>query len=167
MIVRAARPDDAPGILAIQNPVIRDTAITFNPVEKTEADIASAITSAPCFLVAQDDAGAIAGFVSYDQFRKGVGYARCMEHSILLAPQARGQGIGRLLMEAALAHARRAGVGSMWAGVSGENPAGVTFHARIGFDEVARLPRVGFKFGRWMDLILMQKWLGDAGDCSD
>ncbi|PWK58574.1 phosphinothricin acetyltransferase [Silicimonas algicola] len=167
MIIRPARKEDATAVLAIQNPIIRDTAVTFTSLEKTEAEIVAAIAAAPCFLVAEDDAGRVAGFVSYDQFRKGPGYARTMEHSIVLAPDARGQGTGRLLIEAALDRARRTGVGSMWAGVSGENAAGLAFHARAGFEEVARLPSVGFKFGRWMDLILMRKWLGDAGDASD
>lgn len=158
MIVRAARPEDAAAIAAIQNPVIRDTAITFNSVEKTPEMVREAIADAPCFLVAEDD-GTLLGFVSYDQFRRGIGYARAMEHSIVLAPEARGRGAGRALMEAAEAHARSAGVGSLWAGVSGENPAGVAFHARLGYEEIARLPKVGFKFGRWMDLVLMRKWL--------
>ena len=64
-------------------------------------------------------------------------------------------------MSAAETEARAAGVGSLWAGVSGENPAGVAFHTRIGYAEVVRLPKVGFKFGRWMDLVLMRKWLLD------
>lgn len=158
MILRAARAGDAEAIAAIQNPVIRDTAITFNSQEKTLEDIAASIAGDPCFLVAEES-GEVLGFVSYVQFRRGVGYARTVEHTILLAPAARGKGTGRALMTAAEDHARRAGIGSIWAGVSGENPAGVVFHARLGFEEVARLPKVGYKFGRWMDLVLMRKWL--------
>lgn len=166
MIVRPARPADAPRITAIQNPVIRDTAITFNPVEKTEAEIVRAIRDMPCFLVAED-VDRILGFASYDQFRKGKGYARTMEHTIILAPEARGQGVGRALLAAIEDHARAANVGSLWAGVSAENPQGVAFHTRAGFEEIARLPCVGYKFGRWMDLVLMRKWLGDDGDDCD
>ncbi len=160
MIVRAARPDDAEAIAAIQNPIIRETAITFNSEEKTPDMVREAIESLPCFLVAEHDADLL-GFVSYLPFRRGVGYARAMEHTIVLARGARGKGAGRALLAAAEAHARDAGIGSLWAGVSAENPDGVTFHARLGYETVASLPKVGFKFGRWMDLVLMRKWLLD------
>lgn len=165
MIVRDARDGDASALMEIQNPVIRDTSATFNSVEKTEADFHAAFRDLPCFLVAEE-AGVILGFVSYDQFRRGVGYARTVEHTIVLAEEARGRGVGRALMAAVEDYARVAGIGSIWAGVSGENPDGVKFHARLGYETVATLPRVGFKFGRWMDLVLMCKWLGDAGDGS-
>ena len=158
MIVRFAEARDADAIMRIQNPVIRDTAITFNAEEKTPEMVRDAIETLPCFLVAETD-GVVLGFVAYIQFRRGVGYARAMEHTIVLAPEARGQGAGRALMVAAEDHAREAGIGSLWAGISGENPAGVGFHARLGYEEVAVLPKVGFKFGRWMDLVLMRKWL--------
>lgn len=158
MIVRPAVDGDALQLMAIQNPAIRNTAVTFNSVERTEADFHAAFRELPCFLVAEE-AGRVLGFVSYVQFRRGVGYARTVEHTIVLAEDARGRGVGRALMTAVEDHARRAGMGSIWAGVSGENPAGVAFHARLGYDQVAILPKVGFKFGRWMDLVLMQKLL--------
>jgi phosphinothricin acetyltransferase len=84
-----------------------------------------------------------------------------MEHTIIIAAEGQGQGVGRALIQAAEQHAKASGVGSLWAGVSAENPKGVSFHARHGYEEITRLPQVGFKFGRWMDLILMRKWLGD------
>lgn len=165
MIVRDAVDADAVALMAIQNPVIRDTAVTFNAVEKTEADFHAAFRDLPCFLVAEEDAR-ILGFVSYVPFRRGIGYARTVEHTIVLADHARGRGVGRTLMAAAEDCARTAGMGSIWAGVSGENPDGVMFHARLGYETVTTLPKVGFKFGRWMDLILMRKWLGDADESS-
>ena len=163
MIVRAAADGDARALMAIQNPVIRDTAVTFNAIEKTEADYHAAFRDLPCFLLAEEE-GRVLGFVSYIQFRRGIGYARCVEHTIVLAEEARGRGVGRALMVAVEGHARGAGMGSIWAGVSGENPDGVRFHARLGYETVATLPKVGFKFGRWMDLVLMRKWLGDANE---
>lgn len=162
MIVRLATSHDASGVAEIQNPYIRDTLVTFNSRERTVKEVADAIDTLPFFAVAEG-AGRILGFVCYDQFRKGPGYARCMEHTILLAPSAQGVGLGRQLMSAAEAHARAAGIGSLWAGVSAENSAGVAFHSSVGFQAVARLPKVGYKFGKWLDLVLMQKWLLDRG----
>lgn len=162
MILRDATTADAPALCAIWNPVIRDTAITFNAQEKSPADLAALIVTRQndghAFLLAED-AGRILGFVTYAQFRGGIGYARTMEHTILLAPEAQGRGLGPTLLTAAETHARTAGAVSMFAGVSAENPAGRRFHSRMGYAEVAVLQRVGFKFGRTMDLVLMQKFL--------
>jgi len=162
VIIRTARDEDAVGIVRIQNPFIRDTAVTFNSEEKTPEMICAAIAELPCFLVAEQD-GILLGFASYMQFRRGIGYARAMEHTIVLAPDAQGKGAGRALMQAIEEHAVKNDVGSLWAGVSGENPAGVAFHKRIGFEEIATLPKVGFKFERWMDLVLLRKWLAKDG----
>lgn len=163
MIVRAADLGDAAGIAAALNPVIRDTTISFKPNELSLDEVRDLISTAPGIFVAEVDAKVV-GYASYDQFRRGAGYARSMEHSIILTPEARGHGVGRALMEVVESHARAAGVGSLWAGVSGENPGGVAFHTRLGFETVAVLPKVGFKFDRWLDLTLMRKWLQPTGD---
>jgi phosphinothricin acetyltransferase len=162
MILRPADARDAATVAAIWNPVIRDTAATFTTQEKTAeglaADFAARAAEGKLFLLAEE-AGEVLGFATYFQFRNGPGYAHTMEHSIILSPAARGRGVGRALMGGLEDHARAGGVHSLWAGVSAENPPGVAFHRAIGFTEIARLPEVGYKFGRWMDLVLMQKIL--------
>jgi len=161
-LIRDAKADDARAIANFWNPMIRDSVVTFNAIEKSVADIAAMIgerqASGHAFLVA-DDGGTVLGFASYSQFRAGVGYARCMEHTIILAPDSGGRGVGRALMSAIEGHAAARGVHSMIAGVSGENFAGISFHGALGYRLVAVVPEVGFKFGRWMDLHLMQKLL--------
>lgn len=161
-MIRAATVADTGGVLAIWNDAIRNTSATFNPVEKTAEAFAAlledkAARDHPFFVGVEGKT--VLGFATYGAFRNGLGYGRTMEHSILLAPQAQGKGLGRGLMEALFAHGRAHDIHSLWAGVSGENPDGKAFHARLGFEEIAVLPEVGFKFGRWMDLTLMRKAL--------
>lgn len=161
-MIRDAGEHDATAIAALWNPMIRDTAVTFNSAEKSVADVAAMIrdrqSAGHAFMMAEDDRGLL-GFCTYAQFRGGVGYARTMEHTIILDARAQGKGIGRALLNAIEDHARAAGAISLFAGVSAENPAGQAFHARMGYQQVAILQRVGFKFGREMDLVLMQKFL--------
>ena len=168
MTVRPATEADAARIAALWNPVIRVTDITFNPVEKSESDVREILAQR-----AADGHGAdvsrqgvqrdllplVEGFATYFQFRGGRGYARTMEHTVILDPAVRGRGLGRALMEAVEDHARQGGAHSIFAGVSSGNPAGIAFHAALGYREVAVLPEVGWKFGRLLGLHLMQKIL--------
>ncbi len=161
-MIRPATETDAEAVAALWNALIRDTTVTFTSKEKTLPEVADTIAGRHrdgfTFLVAEHG-GLVAGFASYAQFRGGDGYARCMEHSIHLEPLARGQGLGRALMQAIEAHARARGSHSMIAGVSGENAAGIAFHAALGYRNIATVPESGFKFGRWLNLVLMQKFL--------
>lgn len=159
MILRQARPDDARAICDIWNAVIRDTLFTFTSAEKTPTAIAADVDARGSgFQVAEQD-GHVIGFATYFPFRSGPGYTHTKEHSIQLSPKARGLGLGRTLMQRLEQAAIEDQVHSLWAGVSSANPAGVSFHRRIGFTEIARLPEVGRKNGQWLDLILMQKIL--------
>lgn len=165
MIIRSARAADAAAICGIWNRIIRDSLVTFTTDEKSEASVAADLSEGgDAFLVAET-AGEVAGFATFGAFRSGPGYAFTAEHSIQLAPGARGRGIGRALMARLEEVASAAGVHSLIAGVSGANPGGIAFHAAIGFAEVARLPEVGFKNGRWLDLVLMQKFLPTVTSC--
>ena len=161
-MIRAAQADDSHAVAAIWNHVIRDTAATFNAVEKTpqeiEALIAARHRAGHAFLVAEHD-GTVAGFATYDQFRGGIGYRHSMEHSVHVAASARGLGLGRALMAALEDHARAASVHVMVAGVSSENPDGRAFHEALGYRLTGTIEQVGCKFGRWMDLWLLQKIL--------
>ena len=160
-MIRPARSDDAQAVADVWNPWIRNTAVTFNSIEKTAADITAMMAARAAgghgFFVAADQS--LLGFASYTQFRGGIGYAHAMEHTVVLAPEARGRGIGRALMSRVEAHARAAGAHVMIAGVSGENAEGRAFHLALGYREIATLCEVGYKFGRWMDIVLMQKFL--------
>lgn len=161
-MIRPATPADLAPIMAFWNPMIRNTTVTFSSEEKTEAGLAEMIAirraAGQEFLVAEVG-GEVLGLATYAQFRGGNGYAHAMEHTIILAPEAQGRGLGKALMEALERHARAAGCHVLVAGVSGENAAGIAFHAALGFVETGRMPEVGRKFGRWLDLVLMQKTL--------
>jgi L-amino acid N-acyltransferase YncA len=163
-MIRSATVLDAKSIADIWNPWILATAVTFNAVEKHPDDVAALIVSRTTaghgFLLAtDDDDGTLLGFATYAQFRAGVGYARTMEHSIILAPQARGKGLGRALLSAIEKHATEEGAHQILAGVSSENADGLRFHLAMGYAECARIRDAGHKFDRYMDLVLLQKFL--------
>ena len=114
------------------------------------------IDTRPVFVAATNE---VAGFATYGPFRGGIGYRFVAEHTIMVMEEVRGQGVGRALMAALEKSARESQIHACWAGVSAENQEGVDVHKAIGFEEHARLPEVGHKFGRYLDLVLMQKRL--------
>lgn len=160
-MIRPATAADAAALADLWNPWIRDTAITFNAATKSPEDVAAMIAERDrlghATFVAVDSG--LLGFASYAQFRGGVGYATCMEHTVILDARAQGRGVARALMTAIEDHARTAGAHQMIAGISAENPDGIRFHAAMGYAPVATIPEAGFKFGRFIDLVLMQKFL--------
>lgn len=159
MTIRPATPADAQDIARIWNAEITCGISTFNSEKKELDDVVQMISDrdGACFI--SERSGLVTGFATYAQFRGGVGYAHSMEHTLYLAPASRGYGTGRALMDRVESAAKGQGAHCLIAGIGGENTVGIAFHSALGFVEVGRLPQVGYKFGRWMDLVLMQKIL--------
>lgn len=154
--VRKAVQGDAEGIAALWNAHIRTGTVTFTSDEKSLEDIQRMIASRSAFVVAERD-GEFAGFATYGRFRPGPGYAGTAEVTVFVADKAQGQGTGRALAEALEHSARADGLHVLVAGISGENPAAQAFFGSLGYVRTGLMPEVGRKFGRWLDLVLMQK----------
>jgi L-amino acid N-acyltransferase YncA len=110
-------------------------------------------------LVAAIDA-TVVGYAAYGDFRDSLerpGYRFTVEHSVHVAESHWGGGVGRALMSALLDRAGQAGVHVMVGAIDSSNAGSIRFHQRLGFVETARMPQVGRKFERWLDLVLMQR----------
>lgn len=104
----------------------------------------------------------VVGFAAYDSFRgsgKWPGYRHTVEHTIHVRQDCWGRGIGNQLLESLMQRARLSGVHVMVAAVDGANHGSIAFHERLGFEVVARMPEVGRKFDRWLELVLLQRIL--------
>lgn len=163
MILRDAVHADLGALLEIHNAAIRtSTAIwTDDEVPRGEREEwfgAQAAAGNP-ILVADDD-GTVAGYATYAQWRAKVGYRHTVEDSVYVAEEYQGRGLGRALLVELVARARAAGHHVMLADIEAGNAASVRLHESLGFAPVGRLPEVGTKFGRWLDLAILALPLG-------
>jgi L-amino acid N-acyltransferase len=162
MPVRAAGEADLPGILAIYNEVIRTSTAVYTddpvPLADRAAWFAGRQAQGYPVLVAEDAAG-IAGFASFGDFRAWPGYRFTVEHSVHVADGRRGQGIGTALMRVLLERGAALGKHVMVAGIDADNGGSIRMHERLGFEQTGHLKEVGWKFGRWLDLVFMQRKL--------
>ncbi len=157
-----ATEDDLPGILAIFNDVIATTTAVYREepasLEERRAWMQARVAAGYPVLVAKDAQG-VTGFASFGEFRAWPCYRLTVEHSVHVRADARGQGIGRTLLEAVVARASALGKHVLVAGIDGDNAVSLRLHQRLGFEEVGRFREVGHKFGRWLDLIFLQRLL--------
>ena len=161
-IVRAAREADLPAILAIYNDaVLNQTSIwNDNPVDLAERrDWWQMRVKRGYPVLVAESGGKIAGYAAFGDFRPFDGYRFTVEHSLYVAPGAWRRGVGTMLLERLIGEARRLGKHVMVGGIAADNEASLALHARMGFVETARMPELGFKFGRWLDLVFVQKIL--------
>jgi len=150
---------DLPAILTIYNDAVLHTTASYDlepvSIANRAAWMAGHEERGEPVIVAELG-GEVAGFGAYGPFRTKAGYRFTVEHSVYVSAGRRGQGIGRLLLEPLIAHARSAGMHTMIAGIDAENEVSLRLHRSCGFFEVARFRQVGHKFGRWLDLICLE-----------
>jgi L-amino acid N-acyltransferase YncA len=168
MIDNATRQDLAE-ILAIYNEVIRNSTAVYSEEEFTpargEAWFAGKKDQGFPLVVARDASG-ITGFGTFGEFRAWPCYRHSVEHSVHVRSDRRGQGIGRALVVELKARAAAGSKHVMIAGIDADNAVSIGLHRSLGFTRVGHFHEVGFKFGRWLDLVFMQCILSPTADSS-
>jgi L-amino acid N-acyltransferase len=167
--VRDATEADLSGILAIYNEVIRSSAAVYTEQETTLEDrrawLAQRTGRGYPVLVAEDgEDGSVLGFATFGDFRPWPGYRNTVEHSVYVRADARGRGLGKALVEPLFGRAASLGKHVMVAGIDAGNPVSISLHERLGFERVGTLRGVGYKFGQWLDLAFMQRFIDAPRD---
>ena len=158
MRVRAATTGDAGAIQRIYAHHVRHGAGTFEEEPPDRAEIESRMRTGH-WVVAEAD-GRLLGYAYYGPYRPRSGYRYTVEDSVYVRPDAVGRGVGSRLLAALVEHAGAAGYRQLVAAVgSSDNTASIALHERHGFVRVGLLPGVGLKFGRTLDVVLLQRGL--------
>jgi phosphinothricin acetyltransferase len=168
MIVRAASETDAPGVAAIYGHHVVTGFGTFEEVPPSDAEIATRIASVGAlglpYLVAEE-AGRVLGFAYAAPFRPRSAYRYTAEDSVYVHPDHLGQGIGRALVAEIIRRCEAMGLRQLTAVIGDSANAGsIGLHRSLGFVETGIGRALGFKHGRWVDIVWMQRPLngGDA-----
>lgn len=161
--VRPARAADLPTIQAIYAPEVLEGTATFELEPPDAAEIGTRLAKVEAqslpWLVAELN-GAVAGYAYATRYRDRPAYRFTVEDTVYVARSARGHGLGRALLAALLDGARAAGMRQMVAVIGDTaNEGSIRLHQACGFAHVGTLRDVGFKFGRWLDTVLMQRSL--------
>jgi phosphinothricin acetyltransferase len=160
--VRLAALSDAEAIRAIYNREVTETTVTFDLVPRTLADQQAwltARTGAHPAIVAVDGEGTVIGFGSLSPYRDRPAYTTTVEDSVYVHADHRGRGVGRLLVEELIRVGTAHGFHAVMARIVGGHRASIALHASCGFSEVGVEREIGRKFGRWLDVVLMERLL--------
>jgi L-amino acid N-acyltransferase YncA len=167
MQIRDATEADLPAITAIYAHHVRTGTGTFEEVPPDEAEMAARLARVRgagwAWLVAEAHEGTILGFAYFAQFRDRSAYRFTAEDAIYVRDDVRGQGVGKALVAALLERAEAAGFRQIFAVIGdAENAGSVGLHASLGFRQAGVLKAAGIKFGQWLDVVIMQRSLGEG-----
>jgi phosphinothricin acetyltransferase len=161
MRVRLANIDDVEPTRTIYNLEVTESTVTFDLVPRTSDEQRSWLTArsgAHAVLVAEND-GDVVGFASFSPFRDRPAYSTTVEDSVYVRRDQRGAGVGKLLLGELVALATSHGFHTMIARIVGGHEASIALHRSLGFEVVGTEREVGRKFGRWLDVVEMQRLL--------
>ena len=161
MQIRPATRADLPGILEIYNDAVLNTTATYDYEPRTLEHRTQWFEERqregfPIF-VAVDDSGRVAGWSALNPFHARIGYRFTSENSVYVAVDARGRGVGKLLLAPLIEGAKARGLHAIIAAIDAENEASIRLHAGFGFEKVGHFKQTGFKFGRWLDVVYMER----------
>lgn len=163
--IRASAEHDLPAIAAIYRHHVMTGLASFEETPPDAEELArrraAVLASGLPWLVATDGGRALLGYAYAGLYRPRSAYRYTVEDSIYVAPGQTGRGVGRALLAALIADTEAKGYRQMMAVIGDSaNAASIGVHRACGFIEAGRLRAVGFKFGRWVDSVLMQRALG-------
>lgn len=159
--LRPATIADLPAINAIYNHYVLHSTCTYQTVPSTEQERAewfAAHGEKHPVIVAVED-GEVIGWGSLSRFHPRQAYENSVEDSLYVHHDRRGRGVGSLLLAELLRLAKEIGHHTVLGGADSEQAGSIALHTKFGFEKVSHLREVGFKFGRWLDVIWMQKML--------
>jgi L-amino acid N-acyltransferase YncA len=156
--VRRADHADLPAILAIYNQEVLVSTATYDTVPRTEADHRKwfAIHGPEHPVLVAESVGAVIGWASLSPWSDRAAYSRTVEVSVYVAAEHRRKGVGRLLLAALIEAGRSHGHHALLARISSDNVASVRLHAELGFAMIGTMREVGVKFGRLLDVSIME-----------
>ncbi|MCU0941275.1 MAG: N-acetyltransferase family protein [Hydrogenophaga sp.] len=165
-LIRPSRDEDVAAITRIYGHHVLHGTGTFETTPPTEADMAQRradVLSKGLPWLVVEEAGQVLGFAYGNWFKPRPAYRFSVEDSIYLAPEAAGKGLGRLLLAELVAVLERSGIRKVMAVIGDSGNAGsIGVHQALGFGHVGTVKACGWKFGRWLDIVLMERALGDA-----
>jgi L-amino acid N-acyltransferase YncA len=158
-VISAATRQDLPEILKIYNEIIRNSTAVYTEVELTAERGAiwfDAKRAGGYPVIVARDAGGITGFGTFGEFRAPPCYQHSVEHTVHVRSDCRGAGVGRKLVIELMSLAAAMNKHVMIAGIDADNQVSIKLHESLGFTNVGHFHEVGFKFGRWLDLVFLQ-----------
>jgi L-amino acid N-acyltransferase len=165
LIIRHATEKDLPGILEIYNDAIINTTAVYDYKEHTQEMRVKWFqekkqNNFPVLVAVVENK--IAGFSSYGWFRTWAAYKYSVEHSVYVHPDFRRRGIAKKILQRLIDEAKQKEVHTMIAGIDANNTISLELHKQLGFEQTAHMKQVGYKFGKWLDLIFMQLILNNS-----